>query len=258
MQLTPADIEKTTFSTALRGYDLNEVDDFLDKVVVAIRDLEDELYQTKASLAGAEKSGGSKSGPDEAALGRVFVAAQKAADRLVEDAKAESDLLREGAKAQSDLLREDAKAESAELLENAHNEAESFETLRAERQASAEAEMAELTTRVAGVRTQLALLATAVADRLDEMDSAVSSVVEVDGHGDDDVEVVDDVEAATDGAEDTVDDVADSDIEASGPDSSADEFPNDDDNGDEAELERAENQDAAADMEADGDNNKAD
>ena len=43
MAITPADIEKKTFSTALRGYDLDEVDDFLDEMVVAVRGLEEEL-----------------------------------------------------------------------------------------------------------------------------------------------------------------------------------------------------------------------
>ncbi len=39
MAITPADIEKKTFSTALRGYDLDEVDDFLDEMVAAVREL---------------------------------------------------------------------------------------------------------------------------------------------------------------------------------------------------------------------------
>ena len=216
MPLTPSDVEKTTFSTALRGYDLNEVDDFLDQVVVAIRDLEDELSQAKTRLAGAESGGTPASSADEATLGRALLAAQQAADKLTEDARVESDRVREDARVESDRVREDARVESAELLENARNEAESFETRRAERQASAEAEMAELTERVGGVRTQLAVLATAVADKLDEMESAVSTVVEAGVLGD---EVDPDVEETTDGVEDTVDDATESDIEASWPDS---------------------------------------
>ncbi|TDI37156.1 MAG: DivIVA domain-containing protein, partial [Acidobacteria bacterium] len=33
MAMTPSDVEQKTFSTVLRGYDLDEVDDFLDDVI---------------------------------------------------------------------------------------------------------------------------------------------------------------------------------------------------------------------------------
>jgi DivIVA domain-containing protein len=55
MAITPADIEKKTFSTALRGYDLDEVDDFLDEMVVAVRELEGELTQARARIAELEQ-----------------------------------------------------------------------------------------------------------------------------------------------------------------------------------------------------------
>ena len=55
MAITPADIEKKTFSTALRGYDLDEVDDFLDEMVVAVRELEEELAQARERVAQLEQ-----------------------------------------------------------------------------------------------------------------------------------------------------------------------------------------------------------
>ena len=54
MPITPADIEKKTFSTALRGYDLDEVDDFLDEMVVAVRELEEELARARERVAQLE------------------------------------------------------------------------------------------------------------------------------------------------------------------------------------------------------------
>ncbi|MGH8948251.1 MAG: DivIVA domain-containing protein, partial [Acidimicrobiia bacterium] len=54
MTITPADIEKKTFSTALRGYDLDEVDDFLDEMVVAVRELEEELARANQRVAQLE------------------------------------------------------------------------------------------------------------------------------------------------------------------------------------------------------------
>ena len=74
MAITPADIEKKTFSTALRGYDLDEVDDFLDEMVVAVRELEEELVQAKERVAQLEQD------PEAvAALAAVSAAAVSAA-----------------------------------------------------------------------------------------------------------------------------------------------------------------------------------
>ena len=46
--LTAADVEQKTFSTALRGYDLDEVDDFLDEVVATLKELGQQLEEARA------------------------------------------------------------------------------------------------------------------------------------------------------------------------------------------------------------------
>jgi DivIVA domain-containing protein len=159
MAITPSDIEKKTFSTALRGYDLDEVDDFLDEMVVAVRELNDELIQTKTRLAELESdptalaaAPAMRTEPDESAVGRALVAAQQAADRMLEDARSEAD----------------------KIVGDARSEADTFALERDERKAAVDAEMAEMTGLVSGVRTQLAVLATTVADKLDEMDAVVA------------------------------------------------------------------------------------
>mgnify|MGYP000417498112 CR=1 FL=1 len=43
MPLTPIDVQQKTFGTALRGYDLDEVDDFLDEIVTSLKDSEQRL-----------------------------------------------------------------------------------------------------------------------------------------------------------------------------------------------------------------------
>ncbi|HET7846897.1 MAG TPA: DivIVA domain-containing protein, partial [Acidimicrobiia bacterium] len=168
MPITPSDIEHKTFSTALRGYDLDEVDDFLDEIVVALRDLHGELTAARAKIAELEQSKGSSPAPaaggDEAAVGRVLILAQQAADKTVEEAKAEAD-----------QLLEQARAEAERTLSEARTEADSFEADREQRREAAMAEMAELSVLVSSVRNQLALLATSVADKLDEMDSTIES-----------------------------------------------------------------------------------
>ena len=171
MAITPSDIEKKTFSTALRGYDLDEVDDFLDEMVVAVRELQEELTRAKervaqlegdpdavaaaAALAAASvppASVAAEPGPDESAVGRALVAAQQAADRMLEDARSEAD----------------------KIVGDARTEADTFAEERDQRRIEVDAEMTEMTGLVAGVRTQLAVLATTVADKLDEMDAVVA------------------------------------------------------------------------------------
>ena len=161
MPITPADIEKKTFSTALRGYDLDEVDDFLDEMVVAVRELEEELARAKERVAqfendpdamAAAAAAPAPPGPDESAVGRALIAAQAAADRMLEEARTEAD----------------------KIVGGARSEADSFSKERDQRKAEVDAEMAEMTGLVAGVRNQLAVLATTVADKLDEMDAVVA------------------------------------------------------------------------------------
>lgn len=161
MTITPSDIEKKTFSTALRGYDLDEVDDFLDELVTAFRQLHDELADARTRIAQLELDGGAAAVapapagpvPDESAVGRALVAAQEAADRILEEARAEAD----------------------RIVGAARTEADEFTRERDAKREAVEAEMAEMGSLVAKVRNELAVLATAVADKLDEMDGVVRS-----------------------------------------------------------------------------------
>jgi cell division initiation protein len=143
-----------TFTTALRGYDLDEVDDFLDQVIVAIRDLQDEMASSKSKMADLERSADA-GGTDESAVGRALVAAQETADKILGDARAESEA----------------------ILSTARSEAETYENEQQRLREESDAEMAEHAERVADVRGQLALLATQVADKLDEMDARVAAVL---------------------------------------------------------------------------------
>ncbi len=143
--LTPSDIEAKTFHTSLRGYDLDEVDDFLDEVVATVRELTERLD--------AVGSTDERHSSDEGAVGRALVAAQSTADQIINDAKEEAE----------------------QILESATAEAESWAAARDEKKAAAEEEMALLADRVANVRKQLEALTTAVADKIDEMDVVLES-----------------------------------------------------------------------------------
>jgi len=238
--LTPADVEQKTFSTALRGYDLDEVDDFLDEVVATLRELTEQLDQARLAGAGVEAVVTPVLAPapepepviepkpepepepepapelepepeepiteapspriDESAIGRALVAAQTAADRLLEDAQ----------------------SEAGRIVDEAKTEADSWTAEREEKKREAEAEIAALTARVASVRSELSVLADEVAEKLDEMDSVIEGSgdtetgpdVESDGDGDGDDHKADVVAIAADPEEDTMDGgEADDDVE---------------------------------------------
>ncbi|MFZ0014957.1 MAG: DivIVA domain-containing protein [Acidimicrobiia bacterium] len=170
--LTAADVEQKTFSTALRGYDLDEVDDFLDEIVATIRDLNDQLEEAKKSGAAAptpvtapapvpEPEPEAEKPPvpetpapviDESAVGRALIAAQTAADQLLEDAKSEAN----------------------KIVDDAKSEADTWEAEREAKRVEAEAEIASIANRVSSVKAELSVLAGEVAVKLDDMDAVIA------------------------------------------------------------------------------------
>lgn len=165
--LTPTDVEQKTFSTALRGYDLDEVDDFLDEVVATLKELNEQLEEARAAADGAPAPVTAIPAPapepeaepvtparpeiDESAVGRALVAAQNAADKLLEEAE----------------------NEATRIVEDARSEADSWSAERDAKRREAEAEMSALAARVASVRSELAVLASEVSEKLDDMDSVI-------------------------------------------------------------------------------------
>ena len=157
--LTSADVEQKTFSTALRGYDLDEVDDFLDEVVATLRKLDEDIETARSSATNATVTAVPVAPPsepaapiDESAIGRALLAAQNAADQLLAEAR----------------------DEAARIVSSAQGEAETWQADREAKRAEAEAELASLSSRIAAIRSELAVLAGQVADKLDEMDALVN------------------------------------------------------------------------------------
>lgn len=220
--LTSADVEQKTFSTALRGYDLDEVDDFLDEVVTTIRTLTEQLEEATVAAAEAPAVAAAEPVPeppvmvepeaepeqiverpkpeiDESAIGRALIAAQTAADQLLEDARNQADKIVEGAKTEADSWTAEQEAKRIE----------------------AEAEIARLASRVASVRSELSVLAGEVSEKLDEMDSVIHESVEtviVSGLEDDDEGGESDVEGMVGGGEERELETGDRELSDEGPD----------------------------------------
>lgn len=152
MPLTPIDVQQKTFATALRGYDLDEVDDFLDAVVVALKDYDQRLSDAQERISTLEAELNDK-GDAEGAIARALVAAQRSADGIVADAKEEAQRIVSDADSEANELAETRDAERRRL----------------------QAEIDDLRGKVSSVRGSVAELAAAIPVTLDEIDEVLDA-----------------------------------------------------------------------------------
>lgn len=89
MPLSPVDIEEKKFNTSFRGYAEDEVDDFLEDVTRSIREYEDRVRQADERVAVLERQL-SMSRENEDVVTKAFVAAQRSADSIIEEAKSDA------------------------------------------------------------------------------------------------------------------------------------------------------------------------
>ncbi len=150
MVLTPIDVQQKTFATALRGYDLDEVDDFLDSVVVALKDYDQRLTdaQERISTLQAELS---DRGDAEGAIARALVAAQRSADGILADARGEAD----------------------RIVADADNEASELAAERDQEQQVLRDEISAIQAKVAEVRDAVASLTATIPPTLDEIEAVL-------------------------------------------------------------------------------------
>lgn len=157
MPLTPESVQNKEFTTVrLReGYDMQEVDEFLDEVEAEIARLQRENDELRDKLAAVTRGAGAvgsvepvqpprqveapkapPSAPPAAvgggaqpsdAAAKVLALAQKTADELVADAKAEADRLMGEARSRSEKLDAETKAKAAKLEQDARQRAESID-----------------------------------------------------------------------------------------------------------------------------------
>jgi cell division initiation protein len=89
MSLSAEDVERQTFKERFKGYDMDEVDAFLDRVVARLRELQSEADDLRRQLEVAQSS----STASERLLQRTVVTAQRTADQTVEEARTEAERL---------------------------------------------------------------------------------------------------------------------------------------------------------------------
>lgn len=147
MPLSPIDVQQQTFKVALRGYAEDEVDEFLDEVVISLRDFEQRLRDAQERIAVLEEQL-SANRETEDAMRRTFLVAQRTADAILEEARAESERLLAETRGEVNRVASEQTEEKARLL----------------------AETAMLRDRVHGLRAALSDLATGAMRRLDVLD----------------------------------------------------------------------------------------
>jgi cell division initiation protein len=179
MTLGPIDVQQKTFGTALRGYDLDEVDDFLDEVVTTLKDYEQRLHERDDRIAELRATL-EEQGDSESAIARALVAAQRSADGIVASAHEEAARIRaeaqeEAGELEAERAREQARvaAEIEKIRADARVEAEELEAERAREQARVAAEVERLRQLVRELRERVFAIADSVSEELSTMSGAI-------------------------------------------------------------------------------------
>lgn len=113
MAFTPDEIEQHQFRERFRGYDPDEVDAFLDRVVGALRALERERDAAIAARDAAQQ----QSGESETLLRDTLVNAQRTAEQTLAEARADADRIRQRAHEQAERIVVDARARAHEVAD---------------------------------------------------------------------------------------------------------------------------------------------
>ncbi|WP_125980248.1 DivIVA domain-containing protein [Loigolactobacillus iwatensis] len=147
MALTPLDIHNKEFNVKMRGYDQDQVNDFLDQI---IKDYEAALKQ-KDDLETALKASEEKVtyfNQLKDALNQSIIVAQEAADKVKTNAQKEADIINQEAQKNSQNLLNESTEKSNRILADASQKA---------KQITAETEDLKKQTRVFRQRLQVML-----------------------------------------------------------------------------------------------------
>jgi DivIVA domain-containing protein len=120
--LTPIEVENTQFRVAFRGYAIDEVDAFLDRVQSELARLLSEPQPAQAAPAGSAAPAPVGTEGQEAAL-RTLLLAQRTADEAVAEARAEAEQIRTAAREEAEATLASAREEAERVLAASRAEA---------------------------------------------------------------------------------------------------------------------------------------
>ena len=118
MDLSAIDVQQKTFRERFRGYDPDDVEDFLDRVVETLRGHELKLRQQQESLDALQQDlAGTKEA--EEAIKRTYITAQRTSQEMVSEAQAKANSIVDKAKNQAESAASEARAELKRTREEA-------------------------------------------------------------------------------------------------------------------------------------------
>jgi len=110
MKITPMDIEQQQFNRSFRGYNEEEVDDFLDRIAKDYEEVLNENVKLKEEIERLQSRVEEYSKMDET-LRSALVNAQKSASNIKENVQKEAQVLLENAKIEAERIKQQAKQE---------------------------------------------------------------------------------------------------------------------------------------------------
>jgi len=153
MVLSPIDIEQKTFRVALRGYAEEEVDQFLDEIVIAIREYERQLRDADERVAVLEEQLEANRETEDR-IKKTLVIAQRTADQVVQEAR----------------------GEAQQLLIEARTQASEVEVERVQERENLVADLDRLRSSVAGIKERIVGLADSTLGNLEAIEADIMAV----------------------------------------------------------------------------------
>jgi cell division initiation protein len=115
MTITPMDIQNKEFERSFRGYDIDDVDEFLDRVAKDIEsfmrenmELKDQINQLLEKNKNYQKL--------EETMHNAIVVAQETAEEVKHSAKREADLIRREAESEAKRIIDEARSRSGKIM----------------------------------------------------------------------------------------------------------------------------------------------
>jgi cell division initiation protein len=121
MEIDARVLKEVEFSTSLRGYNTDEVDEFLEQVTIAVERLQDEARAAAERAASAERMARDQpvSSDIDESLRKTLILAQRTADMAIKEAQEEAAQVLERARTEAQTMVEDARDSAARITSEA-------------------------------------------------------------------------------------------------------------------------------------------
>lgn len=117
MGITPLDIQNKEFERSFRGYDIEDVDDFLDRVAKDLEQLIRENMELKETVEQLKDKNKNYYKMEET-MHNAIVVAQETAEEVKNNARREADFTRREAEKEAQRIVEEARSRSGKILED--------------------------------------------------------------------------------------------------------------------------------------------